>query len=374
MDASSPVTGPPPRDPNVRARLVDLLRDAGADDDLDQLVQILASGVGLARDRTDRLNLKITNSALREMRAAFALFAPYRHVPKVTVFGSARTLPDDPLYRLACEVAGALADQGWMVVTGAGPGVMAAATEGAGRDRALGVNIKLPFEEVDPSLLRNDRKRVVMKYFFTRKLMLMKESAGFAVLPGGYGTLDEVFELLTLLQTGKATPAPLVLLDVPGGTYWSGLDRFLRDEVVEPGRAGLDDLALYRIVDDADDAAAEILGFYRNYHSIRYVGAHLVVRLRASPTDGELDALNREFADICRHGRIEATAPLPPEVADGDHVELARIRLHFDRSKQGRLRALVDMLNRLASAPAAAVPETSSAEAAAAPTDEDEET
>ncbi|MDQ6715610.1 MAG: TIGR00730 family Rossman fold protein, partial [Actinomycetota bacterium] len=341
----------------------------GADHDVDQLFEILASAVRLAGDKADRLDLKITNAALKEMRQAFGVFTPYRDVPKVTVFGSARTRSDDPRYGQACELARTLAGAGWMVVTGAGPGIMAAAIEGAGVDRSIGVNIRLPFEQ-GPTSLESDPKHVVMEYFFTRKLMLMKESAGFAVLPGGFGTLDEIFELLTLLQTGKATPAPIVLLDVPGGGYWQAWERFIRAEVVGRGMADAADLLLCRITDDVATAAAEIRGFYRNYHSVRWVGSRLVVRLKAAPSDRELKALNRSFADICAEGDIVLTGPLPPEVTDDDHVELPRLRLHFDGKSYGRLRALVDAVNTFASSPPLAPPSPDSAQAAASVPDE----
>jgi uncharacterized protein (TIGR00730 family) len=333
-----------------------LLRATGATHDLDQLYEILLSAVGLAADGADRLDLKITKAALREMREAFRVFAPFRDVPKVTIFGSARTLPDDPSYRQARDLAAAMAEQGWMVVTGAGPGIMAAGTEGAGPERSIGVNIRLPFEEGPNPFIAADPKLVVMKYFFTRKLMLMKESAGFVVLPGGFGTLDETFELLTLLQTGKASPAPIVLLDVPGGGYWRAFERFIAAEVVDRGMAGADDLRLYRITDDVSAATAEVLGFYRNYHSIRWVGARLVVRLRAAPTPDELHALRVSFADIVPPGGLEPTAPLPAEVADGDHLDLPRLVLTLDRLAYGRLRAFIDAVNHLPSAPSLAPP------------------
>jgi len=228
------------------------------------------------------------------------------------------------------------------------------------------VNIRLPFEQPNPAF-ESDNRLVTMKYFFTRKLMLMKESAGFAVLPGGFGTLDEVFELLTLLQTGKAAPAPIVLLEVPGGTYWQSWDRFVRDEVVARGLVSPEDLLLVTITDDVAAATREIFGFFRNYHSIRYVGNRLVIRLRAAPTRAELADLNDRFADICTRGRIESTPAQPAEVSGNDHVELPRIALHFDRSSHGRLRALIDALNGLASAPPLADPDPDSAEAAGSP-------
>ncbi|MCU1448926.1 MAG: family Rossman fold protein, partial [Acidimicrobiales bacterium] len=262
-------------------------------------------------------------------------------------FGSARTLPDDPLYAQARNLASTLADEGWMVVTGAGPGIMAAGVEGAGVDRSIGINIRLPFEQDPSPLLAADPKLVEMKYFFTRKLMLMKESAGFAVLPGGFGTQDEAFELLTLLQTGKAAPAPIVLLDVPGGTYWQSWDRFVRDELASRGLIDADDHSLYFITDDVDAASAEIRGFYRNFHSIRYVGRTLVIRMQGAPTPEQLERLNEDFSDIYIDGAIEVTDPLPAEVATGDNLDLARVRLSFDKHHHGRLRQLIDALNDL---------------------------
>jgi uncharacterized protein (TIGR00730 family) len=362
----------PPRhrtgDRELDQRVVDLLDAAGADIDTDLLFEMLATVVRMARDGLDRLDLKISSAALREMRQAFRVFAPYRHVPKITIFGSARTRPDDPLYVQARELARALAAAGWMVVTGAGPGIMAAGAEGAGRARSIGVNIRLPFEQQANEFIAADPKLVVMKYFFTRKLMLMKESAGFVVLPGGFGTLDETFELLTLLQTGKAAPAPLVLLEVPGGTYWRAFERFVTDELMARGLVGDDDRVLFRVTDDVGMAVREILGFFRNYHSIRYVEGRLVVRLRAAPTPEEIEQLNREFADMVVDGRIEASGPLPVEVAGGDRPDLPRLVAAFDRMSYGRLRAFIDALNALPSAPPLVEPpDVTATEAAATP-------
>ena len=352
-------------DPELDRLLAEVLDRAGASADTDLLSEILASVVGLAADRPDRLDLKIVNAALKEMRQAFKVFAPYREVPKITVFGSARTLPSDPLYAQTRALGAALAGAGWMLVTGAGPGIMAASVEGAGRERSIGVNIRLPFEQDVNRFLAADPKLVEMKYFFTRKLMLMKESAGFVILPGGFGTLDETFELLTLVQTGKATPAPIVLLDVPGGGYWEAWDGFVRTETVARGLVAEQDLLLFRITDDVGTATDEILGFYRNYHSIRYVGDLLVVRLRAAPSPAEVDDLNRRFGEICQRGGIEPTGPLRAEVSGRDHPELPRLVFHFDRASHGRLRALIDAVNGLPSAPELAWPDPDSARAAA---------
>jgi uncharacterized protein (TIGR00730 family) len=328
-----------------------LLDDAGATRNRDVLADIFRTSYDLATDDADRLDLKITRDALKEMRDAFRLFAPYRDVRKVTVFGSARTHRTDPLYAHARELATRLADTGWMVVTGAGPGIMAAATEGAGPERSLGVTIRLPFEETTAGPLSGSDRVVSMKYFFTRKLMLMKESSGFVSLPGGFGTLDETLELLTLVQTGKATPAPLVLLDVPGQTYWEGWDTFVREELVAAGWVSPQDTNLYTITDDVDQAVAAIRGFWRNYQGLRWAGERLVIRLRGDPSDTEVAALNERFADLTLDGGIERTAPLPAEVSDNDQLHLPRLVMQFDVRKGGQFREMIKELNRLESAP-----------------------
>ncbi|MCU1377254.1 MAG: log [Acidimicrobiales bacterium] len=343
-----------------------LLDDIGATEDRDQLFEILVSGVALAGDHTDRLDLKITNAALQEMRGAFNMFAPYRDVPKVTIFGSARTKPDDPLYTHTVNLARRFAERDWMIVTGAGPGIMEAGMEGAGREKAIGVLIRLPFEAGANDIIAGDPKLAEMKYFFTRKLMLMKESAAFVALPGGFGTLDETFELLTLVQTGKAVPVPIVLLDTPGGTFWQGLQQFIQSEVARNGWISQGDDALYCITDSVEAALTEVEGFYRNYHSLRYVGDRLVIRLHAEPTKEELAELTERYRHILKGGAIETTRPFPPEISSDDHLELPRIALQFDRRSFGQLRHLIDDLNRLPSAPApGAKPPTVKEESAA---------
>ncbi len=326
------------------------------------IARILATGAHLGVDPTERLDLKITAAALEEMRSAFRLFAPYADVPKVTVFGSARTRAEDPLYRQAEATASALADDGWMVVTGAGPGIMQAAAEGAGPARAIGVSIRLPFEEKPSATFSADAgvesKLVAMKYFFTRKLMLMKESQGFVCLPGGFGTLDEMFELLTLQQTGKAEPVPVVLLDAPGGSYWSGLRRYLETELVPMGMIAENDLDRVLITDSVDAAVDEITGFWRNYDSLRWVGDRLVLRLNAEPGDDEIDALNARFGALCTTGRIERSGPLGPERSDGDALDRPRLVLALDPRKVGDLHRLIRAINELPSAPDVATPPT----------------
>jgi uncharacterized protein (TIGR00730 family) len=337
-------------DAELDQRIVELLDAAGATEDRDQLFEIFASAVLLAQDHADRLDLKITNAALKEMRAAFRMFMPFHGRPKVTIFGSARTTSDDPLYQQARAAAHALAEKGWMVVTGAGPGIMEAGVEGAGIDSAIGVNIRLPFEQEASEFIAGDRL-VSMKYFFTRKLMLMKESAGFLVLPGGFGTLDEAFELFTLVQTGKSEPKPIVLLEVSGGTYWKTWEAFMRNEVAARGLVSPQDLELYRITDDANEAAALLRRFYRNSDSIRWVGDRLVLRLKSPPTDEEMAELNMRYGEIVASGAIERTSALPAEVADDDKVDLPRIVMRFERRHFALLHDLIWEVDQLESAP-----------------------
>jgi uncharacterized protein (TIGR00730 family) len=329
-----------------------LIEASGATANRDVLRDILRTAEGLLGDGADRLDLKITAAALKEMRAAFAMFAPLRDSPKVTIFGSARTASHDPLYAQAKTLAQHLAQAGWYVITGAGPGIMQAGAEGAGPDRAIGISIQLPFEEAPSDILVGGQRLVAMKYFFTRKLMLIKESSAFVCLPGGFGTQDETFELLTLLQTGKATPAPVVLLDVPGGTYWTRWVEYLDRELVSAGLISPQDHELFLVTDDVDHAVGSIQRFWHSYHSIRWAGDRLVVRLRHAPTDDEVAMLNERFGDLLTEGQIERTDPLPAEVADKDNVELARLVMRFDARRAARLRTLIDALNDLPSAAA----------------------
>jgi len=310
------------------------------------LVRSLLGSLGaMIREGTSVGDLKIADAALAEMAEAFRVFSPYRSVRKLTMFGSARTRPADPVYVLARDLAARLAEAGWMVVTGAGPGIMAAGIEGAGAHRSFGVNIRLPHEQGANPFIAQDPKLVEMRYFFTRKLMLIKESHAYAVLPGGFGTLDECYELLTLLQTGKAEPAPVVLVETPGGSYWSRWHEFVEELARGPGYVSPEDLGLFRIVTTVEDAAREVLDFYRNYHSCRWVGDLLVLRVQRPPTRRQLAELNAEFKDIVVSGPIRLASPFPPERADRDQLDLARVALRFDRIHYGRLRRLIDALN-----------------------------
>jgi uncharacterized protein (TIGR00730 family) len=311
----------------------------------DLIFELVASTLRLARDDADRGDLKIANAALKEMRYAFHVFDSYRGTPKVAIFGSARTQPDDPLYEQTRAFAAAMAERDWMVITGAGPGIMEAGIEGAGADRAFGVSIRLPFEAASTQFVAGDPKLINFRYFFTRKLSFIKESDGFVLLPGGYGTLDEAFELLTLVQTGKAQAGPIVLLDVPGGTYWSTWKSFVHTELQERGYVGEHDLCMVLVTDDIAEAVDEVIGFYTNYHSQRFVGGRLVLRLQHAPSDEELAKLTEQFADIIDRGVIERVEATPIEVRDDDHPDLDRVALWFDRRSWPRLRELIDCLN-----------------------------
>ena len=334
-------TGDPQLDAEIAA-LVDLV-DGTLHEDL--IFEIIASALLMARDQVDRGDLKIANASLQELRHAFQTFGPYRASRKVGIFGSARTHEDDPLYHQTVRFAAAMAARDWMVITGAGPGIMEAGIEGAGADNAFGVAIRLPFESPTGQFVADDPKLMRFRYFFTRKVTFLKESHAFALLPGGFGTMDEAFELLTLIQTGKAPPAPIVLLDVPDGTYWSTWHDFVQREVLDRGYVSAHDLCFVRVTDDVDEAVDEIVGFFSNYHSLRYVGGRLVLRMRRAPAGPELDAINRDFADILVRGRIEPIAPTPAEVADGDALELERLLVPFDRRSYARLRELIDRCN-----------------------------
>jgi uncharacterized protein (TIGR00730 family) len=336
--------------PKTEELIRQILEESGATANRDVLRDILRSAAGLAGDAADRLDLKITAAALREMRAAFQMFMPLEGTPKVTVFGSARTRPEDPLYDQARRLAAHLAGEGWMVITGAGPGIMAAAAEGAGREQSIGISIQLPFEEAPSDIIAGDDKVVAMKYFFTRKLMLLKESSAFVCLPGGFGTQDETFELFTLLQTGKASPAPVVLLDVPHGSYWKRWAEYIDAELVAAGLVSAHDHELFLVTDDVDEAVAEIQRFWRSYHSLRWVGNRLVLRIHQPPTDDELAQLNERFGDLLVEGAIERSEPLPAEVSDRDQLDLPRLVMRYDARRAGRLRALIDALNNLPSA------------------------
>jgi uncharacterized protein (TIGR00730 family) len=345
------VTDAPDADDAVAAQLDEirrLLGDLPRSRDRRLVAQLLETVAELLTIRPATSDLKIATSALAEMTEAFEMFAPYEDVNKVTIFGSARTLLDDPLYTTAHNVAKKLAEAGWMVITGAGPGIMQAAMEGAGREMSIGVSIRLPFEQAANPIIAGDPKYVTMKYFFTRKLMLVKESRGFICLPGGFGTLDETFELLTLTQTGKGVPVPIVFLDTPGDPYWERVHEFVEEQLVKRKLVAPADTGLYLVTDDVHVAVDEVVGFYANFDSMRYVGDLLVIRMQHPVTDQELFLLNSRFGHLCATGDIHRVSALDPERRDNDRVDLPRIAFVFAKHGYGELRAFIDTLNDLA--------------------------
>lgn len=317
--------------------------------DADVIAEAIASVVRLGVDGTDRGNLKIVAGALRELRRAFLLYEQHEHIPKVSVFGSARTPEEDPNYSAAMVFSRLMVDNGWMPITGGGPGIMQAANEGAGPGRSFGLNIRLPFEQTANPYIEGDPNLVTFRYFFTRKLEFAKEARAYAFFPGGFGTLDEAFEVLTLTQTGKGVLQPIVFVEAEGERYWDDFLGFVRRHLLDGGYVDREDLELVRLASRPEEAVAEILGFYRNFRSQRYVDGRLYLRVTHAPTDGELAALNLDFADIVLDGEIEVVPAHPDEVADADEVDAARVAFDFDRRNFGRLRRLVDALNQLPS-------------------------
>ena len=299
----------------------------------------------LEKDKTARGDLKILSRTLRELRYAFKVFRPFRRRRKVTIFGSARTKPDHPEYQVAVDLGRRMAKHGWMVITGAGGGIMEAGHRGAGREASLGLNIMLPFEQSANEYIEGDPKLVTMKYFFTRKLMFVKECSAVICLPGGFGTLDEAMETLTLMQTGKQTMTPLVLLDHPGGSYWKDLGEFIEKQLNAGGMISPEDVRLYKITNSVDEAIEETLNFYRVYHSMRYVKDRLVFRLKAPLADSKLAYIQEHYADILVDGTYQQTSALPEEIGEPDLNELPRLVFHFNRRALGRLRMLIDCIN-----------------------------
>jgi len=320
--------------------------------------QLMVTALRLLRDGARRGDLRLANSALKELRHAFRVFRGYSSRRKVAVFGSARTAHGAPEWEQAHHFAQRIVEHGWMVITGAGGGIMEAAQRGAGREASFGVNIQLPFEQLANETILGDEKLINFRYFFTRKVTFVKEAHAIVLLPGGFGTLDEGFEALTLMQTGKSEILPVIFLDRPGGSYWRGWLRFIRAQLERPGWINESDLALLTLTDDFAEAVRVIENFYSNYHSSRHVRDGMVIRLRVPPNEEQPAALNAEFADMLTGGPIAVSEPLDEEADEAPG--LARLALAFDRRQVGRLRQLIDRLNEL-------VPETKSSPLEASP-------
>lgn len=331
----------------VDTALAELLSRAGANENFDLLHQMMVTVIKVAQDQTERGDIKILNNTLKEMRYSFKMLRPYRRVRKVAVFGSARCKPESEDYQQAVEFSERIADLGFMVITGAGHGIMEAGNVGAGRERSFGLNIRLPFEQVANPAIAGDEKLANFKYFFTRKLAFMKETHGVVCCPGGFGTHDEGLEALTLVQTGKSLLVPIVFLHPPGSDFWSDWHKYNAERLLARGMISEADLSLYKVTDSVEEATAEIQNFYRRYHSMRYVRKDLILRLEAPLSAEEIDTLNVEFADILKSGVIEPTTALDEET-DASIRHLPRLRMHFRRRAFGRLRQLVDRINSFA--------------------------
>ncbi|MCK6456278.1 MAG: LOG family protein [Phycisphaerae bacterium] len=313
----------------------------GPNDDL--LASMMTTICRMARDGTGRGELKLLDRALAELRYAFKTFAPYQHVRKVSIFGSSRTPEGHVDYKQAVAFAQRIRANNWMVITGAGDGIMKAGHGGAGREASFGVAIRLPFEQRTNTIIADDPKLVNFKYFFTRKLLFMKEASAVALFPGGFGTQDEGFEVLTLVQTGKAPLVPIVLVDAPRGTYWQHWRTYVQSELLRTGMISPEDMNLFRVTDNIEVAVQEILQFYRRYHSMRFVNDRLILRLNEPVPAAIVERMNDEFGDIVDKGRIEVVPTASEESEEVPH--LPRIGLWFNRRSHGRLRQLIDFIN-----------------------------
>ncbi len=327
-------------------KLAKLIAEQGGSPHASLVREILITGLKLIGDAPDRGDLKIINAALKELRHALRVFAPYRDARKVTIFGSARSERDDPVYQMALDFSARIVQRGFMTITGAGPGIMEAGNIGAGRENTFGLGIRLPFEQSVNDSVAGDPKVVNFKYFFTRKLVFVKETDALVLFPGGFGTMDEAFEVLTLIQTGKSKPMPVLCLDVPGGTYWPAFRAFLADHLCATGKINDADLDLFELVDSVEVACDRISRFYRNYHSSRFVGPRLVIRVRNFPTKELIADLNQDYADILANGSFQVSETLPEERRNEPELnDLPRIVCPFNRHGYGRLRAVIDRIN-----------------------------
>src|SRR5688572_17256911 len=331
----------------VHAAAAELITRLQEVPDGDLVGEIIANALKLLRDQTNRGDIKLIDKSFKELRYALKIFAPYRDVRKVSIFGSARTPENHPDYQQAENFAKLMASEGWMVTTGAGGGIMAAGHGGAGADPSFGLAIRLPFEQRTNPYIEKDKKLVNFKYFFTRKLMFVRSSHAVALFPGGFGTLDEGFEVMTLVQTGKSVPMPIVFVDRPGGTYWREWMDFTREHLLGRGFISEADLRLFKVTDSKDEAIRECTHFYSNYHSVRQVRDDLVMRLQRRPTADQLTEIKSRFKDIAADGEYRVDGPHPLERDEPALDDLHRLVFKFNRRDHGRLRILIDYLNDL---------------------------
>ncbi len=332
-------------DPELKRRIQELIAYKGGGFNPQAVEDIIDNSLKLLTDVEDSGDVRVIQTAVRELRYAFKMFAPYASKRKVTIFGSARTQPAKTEYQQAVELGRKIVEAGFMVITGAGGGIMQAGHEGAGPENSFGANIRLPWEQSANPVIQNDKKLITFRYFFTRKLIFVRHSDAIALFPGGFGTMDEGYEALTLMQTGKSQLMPLVLVDRPGGTYWKTWDKHVREHLLREQLISPDDLNLYEITDDTDHAVKIITRFYRNFQSSRFVKDLFVIRLKHAPTESAIEAMNEDFADIITGPKIKVIEATPEEKADGDLVDLPRIAFGFNRRDYGRLRQMIDVLN-----------------------------
>ena len=326
-------------------RVQNLVRDWGAKKNPELIEEMIVTALKMARDEMSVADLKLINRSLKEMRYAAKVFAKYSQFRKVVVFGSARTTTDAPEAKVAEAFARAMVGHDYMVITGAGEGIMGAAQRGAGREHSFGLNIRLPFEQQANEIIEGDPKLINFNYFFDRKLNFVKESHAFALFPGGFGTMDETFEILTLMQTGKSRIIPVVMLDRPGGDYWQTWMKFLTEYLVELGLVSSEDFSFFKITQDVDEAVSEILQFYKIYHSARWVGEQLVLRLCKPLSKTALADLNKNFADLIREDAIIQGSALREEKNEPEIWNLPRLIMTPYRNNFGRLRQLIDAIN-----------------------------
>ncbi|MFN0127903.1 MAG: LOG family protein [Verrucomicrobiales bacterium] len=334
-------TGDPTLDTMVQA----LVKASGAAVNPQLIEELIITALKLGPDGISVGDLKLINRSVREMRDAAKMFAPFANKRKCVVFGSARTPSDQPEALIAEAFSRRIAEEGFMVITGAGDGIMGAGQRGAGRDNSFGLNIKLPFEQGANETIGGDPKLVTFNYFFTRKISFVKEADAYALFPGGFGTMDELFEALTLIQTGKAAIMPVVMVDKPGGSYWHMWSAFVRDQLFGRGMISAEDFSLFRFTDNANEAVDEILRFYRVFHSYRYVGQDLVIRMSQPLSETRLNHLNESFRDILASGDYRQGPPPPGEQSEPEIASMPRLIFRFNRRSFGRLRQLIDAIN-----------------------------
>jgi len=333
-------------DKTIDAIIGELARRSGSVKNEHLLHEILTTAVKLGKESGDRGDLKLANNTLKELRYSFKIFSPYRNIKKVIIFGSARSPKASAEYKMAEEFARKLTAKGYMIVTGGGPGVMEAGNKGAEAGREFALNIRLPYEQKPNPYIDEKDKIINFKYFFTRKLIFVKETDATALFPGGFGTHDEGFEVLTLIQTGKSKPRPVVLMEPKGSTYWAAWKRYVIEHLLKNGFIAKEDLKLFRIVRTVDEAIKYIEDFYRVYHSIRYVSGLTVMRLNKEISGDTLKLINRKFKDILTSGRIRPAPPTNKEVQEGEHLNLPRITMSFNMRSYGRLCEMISIINR----------------------------